>query len=331
MDLIERYLQAVGRHLPVKNRSDILTELRSNLSDMLDSQAQGEATEETVVKLLKEFGPPEKVAASYYPEGQYLIGPALFPSYRSSVGLTLMVVVIVHLVLIGVLVVFTGDYAGAWNILGDFLGVAFSALGVLTLVFYIMQRAGVRGDKQAKEWDPRELPELDTSQEIKRGELITEIVFSSVFLMLFLAFRNGITVVSTPGGESWTFVNPVLNQYLPLIVLSLVIGIGVDLYLLWRARWTLGGRLAKIASNLVSLVVLGILIAAHQVWLEPYTGGKFLGFVERLPEMTSNTEQFMQLFVMQAFWIGLVVAFIVEAIETVVMGVRVIQQAVETR
>lgn len=331
MDLIERYLQAVGRHLPIKNRSDILAELRSNLKDMLEARIQGEATEDDVARLLKEFGPPEKVAASYYPEGQYLVGPALFPSYRASVALTLLVVVIVHLVLIGVLVIFAGDYAGALKIVGDFIGVVFSALGVLTLVFYILQRAGVRGNQQAQDWDPRQLPEVDAAKEIKRSELIFEIAFSVVFLTIFLILRDGITVVSTPAGKSWTVVNPVLNQYLGLIVISLVIGIGVDIFLLWKARWTLGARLAKIGSNLVSLAVLAVLIAGHQAWLEPYTGGQFLGFVEQIPEISSNAEQFTQLLVMQGFWIGLVVAFIVEAVETVVMGFRLIRDAIENR
>jgi hypothetical protein len=331
MELIERYLQAVGRQLPLKNRNDILAELRSNLTDALESRGAGEADEDQVVALLKEFGPPEKVAASYYPEGQYLVGPALFPAFRSAVGITLLVVVIVHLVLTGVLVIFAGDFLAALDILGQIFGVAFAALGVVTLVFYILQRTGVKSYKLAGEWDPQQLPELDTSEEVKRGELIVGIIFSLVFLTIFLALRDGFRVISTPGGESWTVVNPVLTQYLPLIVLSLAIGIGVDIYLLGKGRWTTSARLVKIASNLFSLVVLGLLIAAHQAWLQPYTGGQFMGFVEKIPELTENPQQFTQLMLMQGFWIGLVVAFIVEAVETVVMGVRLVQRALENR
>ena len=58
-------------------------------------------------------------------------------------------------------------------------------------------------------------------------------------------------------------------------------------------------------------------------------GGQFLGFIERIPEAAQNTEQFMQLMVMQGFWIGLVVAFIVEAVEMVIMVVKVIKEAIE--
>ena len=75
MELIDRYVYDVGRYLPRKNRADIQAELRSLLMDTLESRVKGEPSEEDVVALLKEFGPPEKVAASYWPEGQYLIGP----------------------------------------------------------------------------------------------------------------------------------------------------------------------------------------------------------------------------------------------------------------
>lgn len=329
MDLIERYLFAVGRHLPLKNKSDILAELRSNLSDALESRYQGQASEGQVVELLKEFGPPEKVAASYYPEGQYLIGPTLFPSYRSSVSITFMVVVIVYLVLIGVLVIFAGDYEGALDLAGNILGVLFTALGVLTLVFYILQRTGYR--PEGKEWDPRQLPDEAPGEEIKRGDLIASIAFSAVFLTIFIVLRNGIPVVFTPGGESFVVVNPVFTQYLPLIIASMVVGIAVDSYLLWKERWTMGARLLKLGANLFSLVVLGIVIAAHQVWLEPYTGGQLFGFIERMPEIVEMTPQFVQLMVVQGFWIGLVVAFIVEAVETVVMSFRLVQNAIEVR
>lgn len=327
MELIERYLQAVGRQLPLKNRSDILDELRANLADALESRCAGQPTEDDIVSLLKEFGPPEKVAASYYPEGQYLVGPTLFPAFRSAVSITLLVVVIVHLVLIGVLVVFTSDFEGALGIAGNFMGVLFSALGVLTLVFYILQRAGFR--PEGKEWDPRQLPEITPEKEIKRSDLITSIAFSAVFLTIFIALRDGIPVVFNPGSESITVVNPVFNQYLALIIVSLVVGIAVDSYLLWKGRWTMGARLLKLGANLFGLVVLGIIIAAHQAWLGPHTGGIFFGFIQNLPTDGQFTPQFVQLLIVQGFWIGLVVAFIVEAVETVVLGFRTVQQAIE--
>ena len=77
MELIERYLQAIGRALPPAQRADILAELRSSLYDALESAAGGTAVEAQAAVLIKQMGPPQQVAAAYYPAGQYLIGPAL--------------------------------------------------------------------------------------------------------------------------------------------------------------------------------------------------------------------------------------------------------------
>ena len=330
MSLIDRYLHEVGRHLPTKNRQDILDELKSNLTDSLENRVQGEPSEQDVTELLKEFGPPQKVAASYYPEGQYLIGPTLFPLFRNAISITLLVVVIVHLVLIGVLTIFAGDYDAALQVVSGFLGVAFAALGVVLLVFYILQRVDFQPEKMGKDWDPSQLPdEVDDKLEIKRGELITSIAFSTVFLTIFLALKDGIKVVSSPGGESWVVIDPVLNQYLVLIIFSMILGIAADVYLLWRARWTLGTRLAKIFANLVSLAVLAVLIAGHLAWLEPFTGGQLFGFIAALPEMVTSGPEFIQLLIMQGFFIGLTVAFIVEAVETIVMSYRLVLQLIE--
>ncbi len=69
MELIDRYVYEVGRHLPRKDRSDIQVELQSTLVDTLEDRVEGDPSQEDVVALLKEFGSPQKVAASYWPQG----------------------------------------------------------------------------------------------------------------------------------------------------------------------------------------------------------------------------------------------------------------------
>ena len=62
MELIERYLQEIGRHLPANKRADILSELRSSLNDSLEAQANGQPSEEAIVQIIKEMGAPRKVS-----------------------------------------------------------------------------------------------------------------------------------------------------------------------------------------------------------------------------------------------------------------------------
>ena len=83
MELLDRYLQAVKKHLPWQRQDDILAELRANLESQLeDKEAElgRPLTTSEVEAWLKQIGPPMQVAARYQPQ-QYLIGPAVFPTY----------------------------------------------------------------------------------------------------------------------------------------------------------------------------------------------------------------------------------------------------------
>ncbi len=40
MELIDRYIKEIGKHLPQKNRADIEFEIHSTLEDMLDDRSQ---------------------------------------------------------------------------------------------------------------------------------------------------------------------------------------------------------------------------------------------------------------------------------------------------
>jgi hypothetical protein len=84
MDLLERYLHAVGQYLPLETREDVLAELRVNLLAEMDARADAIERPLTVSEtaaVLKEHGRPLLVAARYMPQ-RYLIGPAVFPCAR---------------------------------------------------------------------------------------------------------------------------------------------------------------------------------------------------------------------------------------------------------
>jgi hypothetical protein len=83
MELLERYLQAVRKHLPWQGQDDIVAELRANLEAQLeDKQASlGRGlTADEAEAWLKQVGSPVRVAGRYQPQ-QYLIGPAVYPIY----------------------------------------------------------------------------------------------------------------------------------------------------------------------------------------------------------------------------------------------------------
>ena len=67
-NLIDNYVSEIGRRLPRQTRNDIEAEIRSTLQDMLDERSQKAGKpvdEEMTLEVLKAYGAPEKVAASY--------------------------------------------------------------------------------------------------------------------------------------------------------------------------------------------------------------------------------------------------------------------------
>ncbi|MBG0764800.1 MAG: hypothetical protein H0S78_07925 [Tissierellales bacterium] len=82
MKLIDRYVSEVSRRLWKKNRKDIEKELKSTLEDMLEEKVgEKETTEDDVVEILKEYGNPKDVAASYNTPNKFFIGPRVFDLY----------------------------------------------------------------------------------------------------------------------------------------------------------------------------------------------------------------------------------------------------------
>jgi len=65
-DLLDRYLQAIGEHLPAASRDDVLAELHTNLQAQIDDRSEEvnrPLTEAEVAAILKDHGRPLVVAA----------------------------------------------------------------------------------------------------------------------------------------------------------------------------------------------------------------------------------------------------------------------------
>lgn len=319
MSLIDRYVYEVGRHLPRKNRSDIQAELRSSLTDALEDRAGREPAEAEVVELLKEFGPPKVVAASYYPEGQYLIGPPLYPLFRLVAGIVLAAVLGAQLLALGV-GYFTAHLIAPLEALAGLLNSIPSALGMLVIVFVILQWFEVRPEIEGEPWDPDSLPEISESETVNRGERIFGITMGIILLVVLSFFPESIGFVTTFGSE--LFINPVIAQYIGLITFSLLFGIGLDIYLLWQGRWGTFTRVAKIAANLVSIAILFLLVQGHTVWLAEHGASGFFTALEQLPDTINGSWQVIG---MAAFRLAFGVALIITSIETVVMIFRMVR------
>jgi hypothetical protein len=157
-EMIDRYVEEVGQNLPKRLRGDVKAEMRSSLEDSAledsalensvedRSRAAGPAPDEgqVVEMLLKELGPPEKMAASYLPP-KYLIGPRLYPTFVLLLKVVLVVASVGYVIALGVAFSQTAGTPGdavdvLLGMLPRFASSMFETLGIVGLVFAILER-----------------------------------------------------------------------------------------------------------------------------------------------------------------------------------------------
>jgi hypothetical protein len=195
MNLIDTYVSEVGRRLPQKTRADIEAEIRSALQDLLDerSRAAGKSIDdEMTLAVLKEYGDPEKVAASYHGE-RYLIGPRLYPTFEKVVFAVLPITIILALVGMGFSLSSLGVTADevlkiVITAIGNLIFSVIVTIGSITFIFAILERTVPEfrtNTKKPKEWDPRSLLKIAPPDRVRVGSLIADLFFTALALLLF--------------------------------------------------------------------------------------------------------------------------------------------------
>ena len=201
MDLLRRYLQAVGTYLPKSQQDDILKELGENLrSQMEDKEAElgRPLNEDDLAAILKNHGHPMFVAA-HYRQTRHLIGSTLFPVYWFVMKIILGIVgfgySVSALVLIaqgkGILEVLGTIFSYAGAVLPTFAWVTiiFAMLDIGNNKFHLLEK--VTRDSNDK-FDPRTLPALrpasdsPDSKPIPRHKTAVELFFSVAFLLWWI-------------------------------------------------------------------------------------------------------------------------------------------------
>ena len=260
MNLVDRYVNEVGRRLPRKQREDVKMELRSTLEDSLEDRVDGEPSEEDVEAVLIEFGSPEKVAASYQPSGKYLVGPDMFPFFKIVIGAVLLAVSIGLAVAFFMGAVFAGpaDSETGRSIavyLSKYIQALLTATGSVVVVFFVLQRFGIQPDvEDESEWEPSQLPQVDDFDLVGRGESIAGIAFSAVFLLLLNVFADKIGIVVSWGDEP--MLNHIIQDNLLLLNVAIVLGLALNVYLLWQGRWNIYTRVAKLFIDVFWLIII---------------------------------------------------------------------------
>ncbi len=328
MNLLDRYVAEVGKNLPLlKGREDIEKELRSTLEDMLEDRISttGRMRDETMeIELLKEYGSPQKVAATYNPQ-PYLIGPRLFPFFLMVLKIVITVIVTVLLILTGIRAATDTPFMGMEfvNIVGKGLGgivsAAIAAFGNVVIVFAILERVlpekEISGFNDEKDWNPASLAKEPDPDSVKRGDLIAEIIFTFLGLALLNLYPEILGASIFTGGELFfiPMFSEVFFNFLPWINAIFFAEIVLDIYLLRNAVWTPITRIAKILIQIASIVLAVIILRAPNII--GFTADSF----KNIPDSSIDGELLLKIFSL-SFSIALTVVIIVAVVEIAKSG-----------
>lgn len=286
MELLDRYLEAVKKHLPWQGQDDILAELRANLESQLEekeAELGRPLTREEAEQWLKQLGPPIQMAARYQRQ-QYLIGPAVFPIYGHVLRLTLAWCAAIYTITKTVELASEGFGVGA--VVTAVLNLPWILLisgAIVTLIFAAIEQAGVRfGGKCAfatagAPWTPGISSPFDASHDAKKkrnyATATAEVIFGFLFFAWLLLIPHYPVLWLGPGA---TYLAALPYKLAPVWWTFYWCLVGMNGFeLTWktvdfvRGTWQGPKRWRHLAMHLLSLIPLGVLLTApdHALFL----------------------------------------------------------------
>lgn len=194
MKLVEQYLYAIGQHLPLKGRQDILSELRSLLLDEIENREHTRPGENPTKSVIEGCGSPREVARRYAGHS-HVIAP----------GLTDLYFFILKLMALGLGIAFTAIFAiilfteapqgidllkAVLSIPARTASALLGGIGGLTIAFILISRY-VEDPKAAldEDWTAAELKGIQVEQEAASIPGAVAGIFFTIVLIVLLNVR----------------------------------------------------------------------------------------------------------------------------------------------
>jgi hypothetical protein len=266
MDLLERYLQAVGQYLPARGKDDTLAELRANLLAEIEGREEElgrPLNESEVAALIEKHGPPTVVASRYLPQ-HTLIGPALFPMYWFTLLKSFPLVLLVYGVVQASTYIFGGEGWRLGSAIGHIPYVMFMFWAWVTLGFAIFEFAQGRYFAKVKwpqTWNPQDLPAVAQQKGPLFVNRVADLIVNTLMFLWILAVPTHPYLVLGPGGSlrGMPFgLSPEWHIFYTQIVflLGLMLVLKFGLVLTRSVNWQKGLGLATQVASLLILVVM---------------------------------------------------------------------------
>lgn len=274
MNLIDRYVAEVGRHLPEKDRADIEAEIRSMVDDMLDERgaSASSADEKVIASVLEQLGDPKLLASKYAPSKRYLIGPDWYDLYLTTLKRVLYTALPV-VATISFVLVFSKDPLDFGRAIERAVGSLFDVgTGILfwvTVGFIIAERSDANpaemGASKAKAWTIAQLPKLPAKRQISASEVLTNIVIYSLFLAWvvlppFTAWLRG------DEGFLPVFHPDLWNVWFPIFVVIALLTYIIEFFKLKIGNWTPALTVSNVILCMGTIIFIAALVTTQEIF-----------------------------------------------------------------
>ncbi len=276
-DLLERYIYAVEKRLPYKQRADIKKELNTLISDMLEQRCGDlTPTEHDVRVVLTELGTPGELAEKYNPDKYHaLIGQPYYSKYKMVLKIV-MLAVAGGLTIASLLLALLGEapkapFFALMEWIGGLMAGELYAFAFVTAIFAFFERKGVRMEEEDLLTNLPPVPKKD--ERISRGETIMGILFSLLFLILFLWLGPWMIGIYNSGGFIPLFNQAALLRMWPVILLMTGIGITKEIIKMLEGRYTFKVAVAALVTGVLDIGLLLLLFSAKDLINPAFVSG----------------------------------------------------------
>lgn len=287
MELLERYLSEVRKHLPIKDRDDTIKELRSLVLEEFDSRSNEINNEDLLYMIIKEYGNPIEVAARYRNTNP-LISAEVRPYYYMVLKIVFMAVPFG--ILVSTIVRFIDDN-NSFKLIDLLLEMAYSIPSIInglmvgfafiSLIFILIEKyAKDELRKEIPVFDPKDLPAVP--KDIFKISIF-EHLFSTLMLVLFLYLLNyteGLITI-TLDDINYPLLNETFSKMLPFINFSLFFALGISIIELTKQRKFPLSIILDFIQTVYSGILL-LVIASNEIFTDAVIEGYDLGI---LPNM----------------------------------------------
>jgi hypothetical protein len=278
-NLLERYLLAVERRLPLQGRKDMVAEIRANLMDTLEDHFAPEEvlTEDRLEEELRKMGSPRSVAAAYF-SSDALIGPQHNSIFRTIVVyLTPIVVAVVFFA--GLLsFALSGGKSPFWSVselFGNAWQVAVSIIGTAAIVFMILTRFFPKVnqtkvleflDEEQKNWKVSELPELVAENDkVHLWEPTVGIIFGFFGLAFWIFLFNNLAGFWWLVDDQWHMV-PIFTEafkaFIPWFIVNTSLNILLNAWFVYKAQRDTWARIFEMIIKVSEIALVATMLNA---------------------------------------------------------------------